>query len=247
MTPNITLIAISSALIGAGTYLFLSRSLVRALMGFLLMGNGINLIFIISSGPSGEPPIIGASEEPMVDPVPQALVLTAIVITLAMMAFVLSLSHRSWQLGRQDLVDDDTESARIHALAEEDDFSDQPTPRESAAEIAAQTELTESRHHEQSDAVGRAEPGAGEHREIPAQDVIPEPDPAAEPNPDPQTEVEQVDPILSEDSDTSSAHDMGDDGVDDVMDEGADGSVADGIADAEEPGEPGPTDEGGRR
>ena len=61
MIPNMTLVVVSSVLIATGVYLFLSRSMVRALMGFLLMGNGINLIFIIGSGESGAPPIVGAS------------------------------------------------------------------------------------------------------------------------------------------------------------------------------------------
>lgn len=143
MTPNLTLIVVASSLIGTGVYLFLSRSLVRALMGFLLMGNGINLLFIIGSGPAGTPPIVGAADDAgMSDPVPQALVLTAIVITLAMTAFVLALAHRSWQLGRQDLVDDDTESARIHARAEAD-VVDSPSAREQADEITAESQRIE--------------------------------------------------------------------------------------------------------
>jgi multicomponent Na+:H+ antiporter subunit C len=144
--PNLTLIALASLLIGTGTYLFLSRSLVRALMGFLIMSNGVNLLFIIGSGPAGSPPVVGDSTEPMADPVPQALVLTAIVITLSITAFVLALAHRSWQLGRQDLVDDDLESARIHALAEAD-AGEGPSAREQAEEIAAESERTESRYH----------------------------------------------------------------------------------------------------
>lgn len=144
MTPNITLIVVASVLIGTGVYLFLSRSLVRALMGFLLMGNGINLLFILGSGPAGSPPIVGTASEDraMSDPVPQALVLTAIVITLAMTAFVLALAHRSWQLGRQDLVDDDLESARIHAMAESDTIEG-PSAREQADEITAESQRVE--------------------------------------------------------------------------------------------------------
>ena len=108
MTPTITLVVVASILLGSGVYLFLSRSLVRALMGFLLMGNGVNLLFIVGSGDPGSPPIVGAGDGgPMADPVPQALVLTAIVITLAMPAFVLALAHRGWQVGRDDLVADD--------------------------------------------------------------------------------------------------------------------------------------------
>lgn len=119
MSPNITLILVSATLIGTGVYLLLARSIVRALVGFLLMGNGINLLFMVASGPAGEVPILGEGDGgPVADPVPQALVLTAIVITLAMAAFVLALAHRAWQLGRDDLLEDDEESARIHRQAE---------------------------------------------------------------------------------------------------------------------------------
>ncbi|WP_289017616.1 Na(+)/H(+) antiporter subunit C [uncultured Ornithinimicrobium sp.] len=154
MTPNLTLVLTSAALVGTGTYLFLSRSLVRALMGFLLMGNGINLLFIIASGPPGAPPIVGASPtgERMADPVPQALVLTAIVITLGMTAFVLALAHRGRQLSGVDLVDDDTESARIHARAEADDLGPGPSARETSDEIEAEGHRTESSHHDETGA-----------------------------------------------------------------------------------------------
>ena len=171
MTPNLTLVLTSAALVGTGTYLFLSRSLVRALMGFLLMGNGINLLFIIASGPPGAPPIVGAAEagEQMADPVPQALVLTAIVITLGMTAFVLALAHRGRQLSGVDLVDDDTESARIHARAEADDAGSEPSARETSEEIEAEGRRTESSHHAQASG-GHAhdefeeEPGAHDDR-----------------------------------------------------------------------------------
>ena len=124
MSPNITLILVAATLIGTGVYLLLARSIVRALVGFLLMGNGINLLFMVASGPAGEVPILGEGEGgPIADPIPQALVLTAIVITLAMAAFVLALAHRAWQLGRDDLLEDDEESARIHRRAEENDMS----------------------------------------------------------------------------------------------------------------------------
>ncbi len=153
MSVNLTTIVVASVLIGTGTYLFLSRSLVRALMGFLLMGNGVNLLFIVASGPAGAPPIVGESDEPMVDPVPQALVLTAIVITLGMTAFVLALAHRARQLSGRDLVDDDTESARIHARAEAD-LLDSPSARDVTEQIAAGGELPESRHHGDTESDG---------------------------------------------------------------------------------------------
>lgn len=123
MSPNLTLILVAATLVGTGVYLLLSRSIVRALVGVLLMGNGINLLFLVASGPAGEVPILGDSDGgPISDPVPQALVLTAIVITLAMVAFVMALAHRAWQLGHNDLLEDDEESARIHRRAEENDM-----------------------------------------------------------------------------------------------------------------------------
>src|SRR5699024_1659425 len=100
-------------------------------------GNGINILFLVASGPAGEVPILGHGDGGrMADPIPQALVLTAIVITLAMVAFVLSLAHRAWQLGRDDLLEDDEESARIHRRAEENDLSGATS--DEAEDIAAE-------------------------------------------------------------------------------------------------------------
>ncbi|MCK0114307.1 Na(+)/H(+) antiporter subunit C [Ornithinimicrobium sp. F0845] len=124
MTPNLTLILVAATMLGTGVYLLLARSIVRALVGFLLMSNGINVLYLVASGPAGEVPILGEGDGGAIsDPIPQALVLTAIVITLALTAFVLSLAHRAWQLGRDDLLEDDEESARIHRRAEENDMA----------------------------------------------------------------------------------------------------------------------------
>lgn len=152
MSPNVTTIVVASVLVATGTYLFLSRSLVRALMGFLLLGNGANLLFIVASGPAGDAPIVDEATGAMADPVPQALVLTAIVITLGMTAFVLALAHRARQLSGVDLVTDDTESARIHARAEADDVAS-PSARAVSDQIAAEGERPESRYHDGTDEV----------------------------------------------------------------------------------------------
>lgn len=138
MTPNLTLVVVGSVLIGCGVYLLLARSVIRALIGFLLMSNGVNVLFLIASGPVGEVPIVGEGDGgPVSDPIPQALVLTAIVITLGMTAFVLALAHRAWQLGRSDLLDDDPESARIHRKAESNDLSDEEDVDQAVDAIAA--------------------------------------------------------------------------------------------------------------
>jgi len=82
--------------IAAGTYLALSRDLLRCLIGLALLGNGINLL-LFSSGRlrSNEPPIIGKKESALLEAanaLPQALVLTAIVISFAMLCFSLILA-----------------------------------------------------------------------------------------------------------------------------------------------------------
>ena len=92
------------------------------LIGVILIGNGANLLFLVAGGAAGRPPIVGAEPEgQMSDPLPQAMVLTAIVITLGMTAFLLALAYRSWQLHRHDEVQDDVEDRRIARLAAVDE------------------------------------------------------------------------------------------------------------------------------
>lgn len=125
MSANLTLIVIASTLIGCGIYLVLERSLTRVLVGLLMLGNGVNVLFLISSGPAGKAPIEGKTDvSDMSDPLPQALVLTAIVIALATTAFLLAMAHRSWQLNGNDDVQDDVEDASIRRLAAADEASD---------------------------------------------------------------------------------------------------------------------------
>lgn len=117
-TPNLVLILIIGAFFVSGVYLLLERSLTRVLLGFILMGNGANLIFLVAGGRAGTPPILGQSEvQEMSDPLPQAMVLTAIVITLGLTAFILSMAYRSWQLNKHDEVQDDLEDRRIARIA----------------------------------------------------------------------------------------------------------------------------------
>ncbi len=121
MTANLALVLTSSALVAAGVYLLLERSLTRVLLGVILIGNGVNLVFLVVSGRAGGAPIVGVTDPAdMSDPLPQAMVLTAIVITLGITAFLLAMAYRSWQLTGHDEVQDDVEDAAIRRLAEAD-------------------------------------------------------------------------------------------------------------------------------
>ncbi len=125
MTANLTLILAASAMLGCGVYLVLERSLTRVLVGLVLLGNGVNVLFLVASGPAGRAPIVGTSDPSgMSDPLPQALVLTAIVISLGTAAFVLAMAYRSWQLTGHDDVQDDVEDRAIRRLAAADQASD---------------------------------------------------------------------------------------------------------------------------
>lgn len=120
MTANLTLIAVVGMLVGCGTTLILERSLTRILVGFVLIGNGLNVLFLVASGPAGSAPILGLSSERMADPLPQAMALTAIVITLGTTAFGLALAYRAWQITGTDDVQDDLEDDLIRRRAERD-------------------------------------------------------------------------------------------------------------------------------
>ena len=84
-----------------------------------MIGNGVNLCFLVAGGPAGDAPIVakGGDTTGLSDPLPQAMVLTAIVITLATTAFVLAMAYRSWQLNGHDDVQDDVEDDTIRRLA----------------------------------------------------------------------------------------------------------------------------------
>lgn len=96
-------------LFAAGTYMMLRRSMVKLIIGLILLGHGANLlIFTASKLTKGRTPLIdpetGVLVEPFADPVPQALVLTAIVIGFGVQAFVIVLFKRTWaDTGTDDL------------------------------------------------------------------------------------------------------------------------------------------------
>ncbi|MEU4159735.1 Na(+)/H(+) antiporter subunit C [Actinoplanes sp. NPDC026670] len=124
MRPSIVLLIAVGVLFAAGTILLLERTLTRVLLGVMLLGNGANLLVLAAAQP-GSPPIVGTADPAeMTDPLPQAMILTAIVITLGMTAFLLALAYRSWRLSGHDEVQDDAEDRRVRELAERDEGSD---------------------------------------------------------------------------------------------------------------------------
>lgn len=122
MNVSLVLIVIMAVLFACGVYAMLERSLTRVLIGFLLLGNAANLMLLIVMGQPGVAPFFGAAPtDEMSDPLPQALTLTAIVITFAVSAFLLALIYRSWQLGQADTVQDDEADVALRARNVEDE------------------------------------------------------------------------------------------------------------------------------
>jgi len=109
-----TIALVAGVLFGTGAYLILQKLLSRIIVGLGLIAHGANLILLGSGGKPAAPPIIEAGTEgPYSDPLEQALVLTAIVITFGITALLLALAYRSWTEQGSDGVEDDIEDRRI--------------------------------------------------------------------------------------------------------------------------------------
>ena len=117
MSVNLTMALVLGVLYSVGFYLLMQRSLMRILIGIVVLGHGSNLLLQLAGGPPARPAILnGAPVEEMSDPLPQAMALTAIVITFALTTFLLALAYRSWSLLGHDEVRDDVEDRRIRRL-----------------------------------------------------------------------------------------------------------------------------------
>lgn len=104
---TVLLAATAALLFGVGTYLVLQRKLSRIIIGLSLLTHGANIL-LITSGRPGRAPLIGTEDGGQFsDPLPQALALTAIVITFAVTALLLAFGYRSWMLTQDDEVEDD--------------------------------------------------------------------------------------------------------------------------------------------
>lgn len=105
---------VAAALFGCGLYMILSRNIVRLLLGLSLLATAVNLI-IFQAGRirSAQPPLIPEGAERLgdsADPLPQALILTAIVIGFALTVMFAALALRAYR-GHGTLASDEIHSA----------------------------------------------------------------------------------------------------------------------------------------
>jgi multicomponent Na+:H+ antiporter subunit C len=98
-----------AVLFAASIYLMLSRNTQRVVIGFIILSNAVNLLVLAASGvpENAVPPLTdSAMTGPYMDPLPQAFILTAIVIGLGTAAFLLAMAARAHQeMGTDELVD----------------------------------------------------------------------------------------------------------------------------------------------
>lgn len=134
MSVNLTLLIVMGALYACGIYLILERSLTRVLLGLMLLANATNLLILATGGYAGLAPLF-SKETPAQDyndPLPQALILTSIVISFAVTAFMLGIIYRTWVLARQDEIQDDVEDRRVAATPSFDAEDDAEVPAETS-------------------------------------------------------------------------------------------------------------------
>jgi multicomponent Na+:H+ antiporter subunit C len=126
----------AAMLFAVGTYVVLQRKLSRIIIGLALISHGANVLLLVS-GERGTAPLVGRDDPAeFSDPLPQALALTAIVITFAVTAFLLAMAYRSWLLTEDDEVQDDVGDRLVAAAAfrdlDQDDMDDGSVPDNAA-------------------------------------------------------------------------------------------------------------------
>ncbi|MED3963203.1 Na(+)/H(+) antiporter subunit C [Niallia taxi] len=95
---EIIMIFVIGILFMCATYLMLSKSLLRIIVGTGLLSHGAHLLILTMGGlKKGAAPVLGENAEAYTDPIPQALILTAIVISFGVTAFFLVLAYRAYQ------------------------------------------------------------------------------------------------------------------------------------------------------
>lgn len=114
---------IVGTLYGCSLYLLLRRSIVKLAVGLILLGNGANLLIFSAGGLiRGRPPLVPEGSTtvpaPYADPLPQALILTAIVISFGVLVFAVALIYRTYRALSTDDLDDLTTTDRLGEVTE---------------------------------------------------------------------------------------------------------------------------------
>lgn len=126
MTADFGLLLLAGLLCATGVYLLLERAIIKILLGIMIFSNGVNLLILSAGGPPGAPPILGRGSGDSTadsDPLSHAMILTAIVITAGVGAFILALAYRSYQFTTVDEVADDIEDTKIAQRSPTDAWS----------------------------------------------------------------------------------------------------------------------------
>ncbi len=99
------IIIVAGVLVTSATYLLLSQDFIRVILGTSVLTHAVHLLIMAMGGFKGaDVPIIGEVKTSYVDALPQALILTAIVISFAVTAFLLVLAYRAYEeAGSDDL------------------------------------------------------------------------------------------------------------------------------------------------
>lgn len=162
---NLAMAVVLAVLYTVGFYLLMQRSLMRILIGIVVVGHGANLLLQLAGGPPARAPVLGvAPPGEFADPLPQALALTAIVITFALTTYLLALGYRSWVLTGDDTVQDDIEDRRIAALSR---------PEGSMGEDAAEGPDSETEGDDPGSAAASDEPDEPEPSGLEGDEAVP--------------------------------------------------------------------------
>ncbi|MCD8511107.1 MAG: Na(+)/H(+) antiporter subunit C [Bacillus sp. (in: Bacteria)] len=104
---EILMILTVGVIVSVSTYLILTKSLLRVVLGLLMLAHGAHLLFLTMAGlKEGAPPLLGEYASAYADPLPQALILTAIVIGFGVTAFLLVLAYQTYKAHETDDLDE---------------------------------------------------------------------------------------------------------------------------------------------
>jgi multicomponent Na+:H+ antiporter subunit C len=105
---ELLLAIVAGVLYASGLYLMLRRRLAQVIIGLALLSNGSNILILAAAGVTrAQPPLLsaGIAADQIADPVPQSLILTAIVIGFGVLAFALVLAHGVHESAGSDDID----------------------------------------------------------------------------------------------------------------------------------------------